>query len=134
MTYETALLTFGLITLAVLGTEIMFTYATKGFGFGFSSNRPNTEFSPFAKRLKNSYQNQVECAAYAVPILLAAALLLTDSTSGGIASACFVIGRGLYVVLYWTGAPFIRVPAFLLAQMSLLYIVYLVLMGQSHAA
>ncbi len=122
--YEHAILAFGLMTFALVGTEIMYTYATQGFGFGFSANRPKVEFSGLARRLKNSYQNQVECAAYAIPILLAAAVLGPQSPLAEAAAAIFVIARGAYIVLYWTGIHFIRVPAFLAAQMALLIIIY----------
>lgn len=126
MSYEVALLSFGLLSFALVGTEIMFTYATQGFRFGFSANRPNVEFSPFAIRLKKSYQNQVECASYAVPILLAAMFLQVDSAVAETAAAVFVVSRALYTILYWTGMHFVRVPAFLAAQMALLTIIFFI--------
>ena len=67
MTFVTALVLYGLLTLVLLGNEIFYTYATQGFGYGFSANRGPVERSPLALRIQRAYQNQVESAAYGVP-------------------------------------------------------------------
>jgi uncharacterized MAPEG superfamily protein len=124
MLFTTALVAFGAITLAMLGLEIMFTYATQGFGYGFSSNRAVVERSAFALRIQRAYQNQVESAAYGIPVLAAAAV--SGLQGGGVETAAllFVSGRAAFALLYYTGITFIRVPAFLVSNVSILYIVY----------
>lgn len=82
MSYELAIIALGILTLAVLGVEIMYTYMSQGFRYGFSANRPAVEVTPFGQRLKNSYQNQIECVAYGLPILTTAALLLNSEPLG----------------------------------------------------
>ena len=125
MVYITSLVLFGLLTVVLLFIEIQFTYLKQGFSFGFSSNRSTTlEFSPLARRIKNTYQNQVEAAAYAVPILAAAALSGLESSSAEMAAYAFVLGRAAFAVLYYTGIPFARVPAFAAAVLSIVYIAY----------
>lgn len=126
MSVLTALVIFGLITLFMLGVEIFFTYATLGFGYGFSANRKSVEKSLFAQRIQRAYQNQVESAAYAVPALAAAAVLGLEGAGVETAALLLVIGRGAFAVLYYSGISFIRVPAFLLGSMSTLFIVYAV--------
>jgi uncharacterized MAPEG superfamily protein len=126
MTFEVALAWFGFLTLMILGFEIMYTYATQGFGFGFSANRPMVEVSPFGQRLKNVYSNQVEAAAYGVPILAAAALFEVQDTSAMIAAVVFVVFRALYAALYLTGINFVRVPAFVGGNLSLLFILFVI--------
>ena len=125
MTPEIALAAFGLITFATIGFEILFTYATQGFGFGFSAQRPVIERSGFALRVERIYRNQVESAAYVVPALGVAALM--DLTVG-LACLLIVIGRAGFVLTYYTGIPFIRVPFFALASFPSLYI-FLVAFG-----
>ena len=128
MPFTTALVLFALITLVMLGIEIMTTYATQGFGFGFSSNRnANVESSPLALRIKRAYQNQVESAAYGVPVLAAAAITGLESGSAAMAAYLFVIGRAAFAVLYYSGVSFIRVPAFVLGTLSTLYIAFVLL-------
>lgn len=75
MTPITALAAFALTSIAMIGFEIMYTYATQGFGFGFSANRPNVALSPFAIRVKRALQNQTESAMYIVPLVVAVHLL-----------------------------------------------------------
>ncbi len=124
MTFTTALIAFGIITLLMLGLEIMTTYATQGFGFGFSANRGAVEKPAFALRIQRAYQNQIESAAYGVPILAAAALTGLQFGGAELAAMLFVVGRAAFAVLYYTGVPFIRVPAFLLGTLSVFYIAY----------
>ncbi|MFQ5439735.1 MAG: hypothetical protein ACE5DK_13005, partial [Paracoccaceae bacterium] len=87
MEFTTALYAIGLITLILLFVEVNFTYATQGFAYGWSDNRdPNVTFSPLAMRIKNSYNNQVESAAYSVPVLGAAALTGLEHSGAQIAA------------------------------------------------
>ena len=128
MSFLTALVLFGILTLLMLGFEIMFTYATKGIGFGFSANRsPSTEYSPLALRIKRAYQNQIESAAYGVPILAAAAFSDLESGSAETAALLFIVGRAAFAILYYTGVSFVRVPAFLMSTLSTFYIAYVLL-------
>lgn len=127
MTFLAALTLFGLITIMMLGLEIMFTYATLGFGYGFSSNRPKVEKSPLGLRIQRAYQNQAESAAYIVPILAAAAFSGLQGHGAELAALLTVLGRGAFALLYYSGIPFIRVPAFVLGTFPTLYIAYLLL-------
>lgn len=124
MPLETALVWFGVITFVVIAVEIMFTYATLGFGFGFSSNRPVVEKSGLALRIERVYRNQVEASAYIVPILGGAALMGVTTAGVQTAALLVVLGRAAFCLLYYTGIPFIRVLAFLTVSLSLLYILY----------
>lgn len=124
MSFLTALVAFGVLTLILLGVEIMFTYATQGFGYGFSANRGAVERSALGLRIQRAYQNQVESAAYGVPVLAVAAISGLQGSSAEIAALLFVLGRAAFAVLYYTGIPFVRVPAFLLSTLSVFYIAY----------
>lgn len=108
----------------MLGLEIMTTYATQGFSFGFSSNRGEVVRPPLALRIQRAYQNQVEAAAYGVPILAAAAISGLQFGGAETAAMLFVIARAAYAILYYIGISFIRVPAFLLGTLSIFYIAY----------
>jgi uncharacterized MAPEG superfamily protein len=128
MAYTTALVLLGLLTLVMLSIEIMTTYATQGFAFGFSSNRStNIERPPMALRIQRAYQNQVESATYGVPVLAAAAITDLESSSAEMAALLLVVGRAAYAVLYYSGVSFIRVPAFVMGTLSTLYIAYVLL-------
>lgn len=122
MTFITALVLFALLTLIMLGNEIFYTYATQGFGYGFSANRGAVERSPLALRIQRAYQNQIESAAYGVPVLAAAAITDLQGAGAQTAALLFIIGRAGFAVLYYSGVPFIRVPAFLMGTLSTLYI------------
>ena len=125
MTFTTALFAFAFIPLLMVGFEITFTYATKGFAYGFSSNRSAAgENSAFMIRIKRALANTTEAAAYGVPILAVAALTDLQSESAELAALLFVIGRAAYTLLYYSGIPFIRVPAFALGTLSIFYIAY----------
>jgi len=124
MSLITALALFGLLTLVLVGLEIMFTYATQGFAFGFSANRGVVERSPLGLRMQRTYQNHVESAAYGVPVLAAGAFAGLQGTGVEIAALLFVVGRTAFAVLYLTGIPIIRVPAFVAGTLSTLYIAY----------
>lgn len=127
MEFITALTSFALITLALVGLSISYTYATQGFGFGFSSNRGTPEVSPFAIRLKRTLQNQTESAAYVVPALAAAMFAGLDGAGVELAALLIVVGRAAFAVLYMSGISFIRVPAFVLATLSSFYLLFVVL-------
>lgn len=128
MTFTTALLAFGLLSLMLAGIEIMFTYATLGFAHGFSANRANVEKSELGKRISNAYSNNAEAAAYGVPVLAAAAIVGLEGNGVETAAMLFVLGRVAFAVLYFTGITFVRVPAFLIGTMSIFYIaIYLFL-------
>ena len=125
MAFTMALVLFGLITLVMLTIELTFTYATQGFGYGFSSNRSsNIERSQLGLRIQRAYQNQIESAAYGVPVLAAAAFLGLQSGAAETAALLFIIGRVAFAPLYYSGVPFLRVPAFGLGTLSILYIAY----------
>ena len=128
MSYESALVYFAGLTILLLGIEIMFTYATQGFGFGFSSNRdPSREFSALAMRIKNTYRNQVESATYIVPVLAAASITGLGNSHAEMAALIIILGRVLFSVLYYAGIPFARVIGFTMATFSTLFIGYTLL-------
>lgn len=127
MSFITALIAFALITLVMVGIEIMFTYATQGFGYGFSANRGKVEKSALAVRISNAYVNQAESAAYGVPVLAAAAIIGLQGNGVETAALLFIIGRAAFGILYYTGISFVRVPAFLIGTLSIFYIAYQVL-------
>ena len=122
MSVTTTLIVFGFITLAMLGLEIMYTYATRGFAYGFSSNRASAERTPLGLRIQRAYQNQIEAAAYAVPVFGAAAITGLQGNAVELAALLFIVGRAAFAVLYYSGIPFIRVPAFLLGTLSTLFV------------
>lgn len=124
MTFTTALILFGLLTLVMLSIEIFFTYATQGFGYGFSANRKIVERSPFALRIQRAYQNQIESAAYGVPVLAAAAISDLQGNGTETAALLFIVGRAAFALLYYSGISIIRVPAFVMGTLSTLYIAY----------
>jgi len=121
----TALILFALTTMVAIGVEILFTYSTQGIGFGFSSNRPSVDKSPLALRIQRAYQNQAEAAAYIVPILAAAALFDLDSPAAQITAAIIVFGRIAFILLYYTGIPFVRILGFMGGSFGSLHMAYL---------
>lgn len=127
MSFLSALALFGLLTTALVGFEIMYTYATQGFGFGFSSNRPQVEISKFGLRMKRTLQNHIESAAYIVPTLAAAHLAGLHGNGVELSALLMVLGRAAYVPLYYSGLPFVRVPAFVLGTLPSMYLAVLVL-------
>ena len=126
MSILSALALFGLLTLVLIMIEIMYTYATQGFGFGFSSNRPQVELSAFGIRMKRTLQNQVESAAYIVPALTSAQIAGLHGTNVEVAALLIVCGRTAYAALYYSGIPFIRVPAFILGTLPSMYLLAMV--------
>lgn len=125
MSLTLALVVFGAITLFALGVEIMYTYATQGIGFGFSSNRPLVEKTPLGLRIARAYANQAESAAYIVPILAAGTLSGLDSQLAQNAALAIVAGRAWFVLFYYTGLPFVRLVGFLGGSMGSLVLVAL---------
>ena len=125
MEYTTALYSIGLLTFVLLFIEINFTYATQGFSFGWSSNRgTDVEYSPLAKRISNAYNNQVESAAYSVPVLAAAALTGLESGGAETAALIYVLGRVIYAPLYYLGFAGLRLIGFGMGSLSMIYILY----------
>lgn len=131
MTFTFALVSFGLITMAAITFEILYTYATQGFGFGFSSNRPDVEKSNLGLRIERAYKNQIESAAYIIPILVVAALTDLAGPYVGLATMLIVIGRASFIVLYYSGIPFIRILGFVMASFSTLYLGILLIMSNA---
>ena len=127
MTFTTALIAFGIITLLAVGLEIMFTYATQGFGYGFSSNRPAVEKSPLGLRIQRAYQNQVESAAYIVPLLVAGHLTGLAGPTAELVTLIIIAGRAAFMLLYYTGIPFLRVIGFVGGSMGSMVLAYLLL-------
>lgn len=133
MEYTTALYSIGLITFVLLFIEVNFTYATQGFSYGWSSNRgKDAVFTPLAQRISSAYNNQVQSAAYSVPVFAAAAFTGLESSSAETATLIFVIGRAIYGPLYYIGIGNLRLVGFGMATLSMLYILYV--MGQSFMA
>jgi len=125
MTFTVALLSFAILTMILLANQIFFTYATQGFGYGWSSNRKSeVSFSPLAKRISNALDNQVASAAYIVPVLAVAAIVGLQDPAAQTAALLVIIGRAAFSVLYYTGIPFVRLLGFLLANLSTLFILY----------
>lgn len=120
-----ALIIFALTTMAALMVEILYTYATQGIGFGFSSNRPHVERTPLALRVQRAYQNQVESAAYIVPVLAVVAFLDLNTPVAQATAAIIVFGRIAFILLYYTGIPFIRILGFMCGSFGSLYMVFL---------
>lgn len=127
MTPLAALIVFALITMTAIGIEIIYTYATQGIGFGFSSNRPTVEKTPLGLRIQRAYQNQAEAASYIVPVLAAAAFLGLDGPAAQTTAAVIVAGRAAFILLYYTGIPFIRILGFMGGSFGSLYMAILVI-------
>ena len=122
MTVELALVCFALVTMTALTIEIMYAYISQGFGYGFSSNRPIVERGALGLRIQRAYQNQVESAAYIVPTLVGSALLGVTGEGPAFAAAVVVAGRAAFVLLYYTGIPFIRILGFTCGSLGSLYL------------
>lgn len=122
MLFTTALAALAVLTIGLVGMDIMYTYYRKGFAFGFSSNRAPYDPDPFGLRIKRTLQNQVESSAYTIPVLVGAALLGADLPGLQAAAAVIVIGRIGYAAMYYTGLPFLRVPFFVMGTLGSLYL------------
>lgn len=126
MTPTIALMVFALITMAAIMVEILYTYATQGFGFGFSSNRPMVEKTPLGLRIERAYRNQTESAAYIVPVLAAAAVTGLNTPAAQTAAWFIVAGRAAFILLYYTGLPFVRILGFAGGSFGSLFLLYLI--------
>ena len=122
MSFELALIGFALVTMTALTIEIAYAYISQGFGYGFSSNRPIVERGALGLRIQRAYQNQVESAAYIVPVLAGAAFLGVTGEGPALAAAIIVFGRAAFVLLYYTGIPFIRILGFTCGSLGSLYL------------
>lgn len=122
MTFELALVCFALVTMTALTIEIMYAYISQGFVYGFSSNRPAIERGAFGLRIQRAYQNQVESAAYIVPVLVGSSFLGVTGDGPALAAAVIVFGRAAFVLLYYTGIPFIRILGFTCGSLGSLYL------------
>lgn len=122
MTFEFALIGFALVTMTALTIEILYAYGSQGIGYGFSSNRPVVEKSALGLRIQRAYQNQIESAAYIVPVLVGSSLLGVTGEGPALAAAVIVLGRAAFVVLYYTGIPFIRILGFSCGSLGSLYL------------
>ncbi len=128
MTFTTALVAFAVISLIYLMIEVFYTYHTFGTGYGWSSNRKTEKELPdLGKRIKNTLQNQVESATYIVPVLTVAIATGLEHSGAEIAALLIVIGRAAFGPLYYTGVPFIRIPAWGLGWISTAYIAVILL-------
>jgi uncharacterized MAPEG superfamily protein len=125
MEFTTALYSVGLITFILLFIEINFTYATQGLSFGWSSNRDqDAKISPLGQRIKSAYANQVESAAYSVPVLAAAAFSGLEHSGAQTAALIYVVGRAIYGPLYYWGVANLRLVGFGLGSLSMIYILF----------
>ncbi len=122
MSFELALIGFALVKMTALTIEIAYAYISQGFGYGFSSNRPIVERDALGLRIQRAYQNQVESAAYIVPVLAGAAFLGVTGEGPALAAAIIVFGRAAFVLLYYTGIPFIRILGFTCGSLGSLYL------------
>ena len=124
MSFELALIGFALVTMTALTVEIAYAYISQGFGYGFSSNRPMVDRGALGLRIQRAYQNQVESAAYIVPVLAGAAFLGVTGDGPALAAAVIVFGRAAFVLLYYTGIPFIRILGFTCGSLGSLYLAF----------
>ncbi|MEM9797337.1 MAG: MAPEG family protein [Pseudomonadota bacterium] len=122
MTLTTALILYALVTMTALTVEIVYAYATQGFGYGFSSNRPVIERTPLGLRIERAYRNQVESAAYILPVLTAGIVTGLQGPGIALAATLIVSGGAAFVLLYYTGIPFIRILGFTCGSLGSLYL------------
>ncbi len=129
MTFLSLLLHYALIFAFLAFFEALYTYYYYGFAYGFSSNRdpsakPRTKFG---LRVQRTLQNHVENGALAIPILGAAAIVGLESQAALIAGIVYILARVTFVILYYLGVPMIRGAAWTTGNLSLLYIVYVLI-------
>ena len=108
MNLTIALALYGVITLAVIYIDIINTYLTKGFGYGFSSNRPVEQKAGWSLRVERVTRNQGESAAYIVPALVLGIFLDLQGSWAASAAYLIVLGRLGFIITYYAGIPFIR--------------------------
>ena len=68
-----------------------------------------------------------------MPILAAAALLGVEGYAAEITASVIVGGRAAFILLYYTGIPFIRILGFVGGSLGSLYMAYLVFLTLSAA-
>lgn len=125
---ELALVYFGALTIVLLMVEVMYTYSYFGTAFGWSSNRPaDASRSALGIRIQRTFQNHIESAAYGVPVLGAAALMGVVTPGVQVAALLFVVGRAAFAPLYYSGIPFIRLPAWGMGWISIAYIAFVLI-------
>ncbi len=124
MSFELALVAFALVTMTALTIEIAYAYISQGFGYGFSSNRPIVDRGALGLRIQRAYQNQVESAAYIVPVLAGSVFLGVTGDGPALAAAIIVFGRAAFVFLYYTGIHFIRIIGFTCGSLGSLYLAF----------
>ncbi|MCP4448996.1 MAG: MAPEG family protein [Myxococcales bacterium] len=123
MSFSLALVIFALNTIILLLVEVGYTYSHFGTQFGWSSNRPtDAKRDALGVRIRRAFQNHIEAAAYAVPVLGVAAITGHQHGGAEIAALLFVVGRAAFGPLYYTGVPFIRLPAWGMGWISIAYI------------
>ena len=107
--------------------EALYTYYYYGFAYGFSSNRDKTAKprTKFGLRVERTLQNQLESGALAIPVLGAAAISGLESSAALTAGIIYVLMRVAFVALYYAGVPMIRGAVWTVGNLSLLYIVYI---------
>lgn len=126
MTFLSLLLLHALIFAFLVFFEALYTYYYYGFGYGLSSNRdpsikPRTAFG---LRVQRTLQNHVESVAFAVPVLGVAAISGLESDAALTAGIVYILARVSFVIIYYLNIPVIRGGAWTVGNLSLLYIVY----------
>ncbi|MDJ0922845.1 MAG: MAPEG family protein [Henriciella sp.] len=129
MTFLSLLLLYALIFAFLVFFSALYTYYYYGFAYGFSSNRdpsvkPRTKFG---LRVERTLQNHVENGALAIPVLGVAAIAGLESQAALVAGLIYILARVAFVILYYLGVPMIRGGVWTLGNLSLLYIVYVLL-------
>jgi uncharacterized MAPEG superfamily protein len=113
------------MSFALVSFAVLYTYASLGFRYGFSANRPEVEKSAFYRRVDRSYMNHVENAALVVPLLAGIALLGLDSPEIRTGVLVLIVARIGFVLGYMSGIPYARLPFFMVGSLASLYLMYL---------
>jgi uncharacterized MAPEG superfamily protein len=124
MTFAVALLAIALLTFTLVLIEVSYVYMNLGFAYAWSSNRPVVERQPLGTRVQRTLANQVEACAYALPVLTVAAIVGLNSPAAETAALVHVVARATFVILYFTGIPLARVPAWGIGWLPIAYIGY----------
>lgn len=125
MSALTGLFAFAALSIVLVSFSVLYTYASLGFGYGFSANRPEVAKSAFYQRLNRTYMNHVENAALAVPLLAGIALLGLDSPEIRTGVLLLILARIGFAVGYLSGIPYARLPFFAVGSLTSLYLLYL---------
>jgi uncharacterized MAPEG superfamily protein len=124
MSAVTGLFVFAAMSFALVSFSVLYTYASQGFGYGFSANRPQVEKSAFYRRVDRTYMNHVENAALVVPLLAAIALLGLDSPEIRTGVLVLILARIGFALGYLSGIPYARLPFFMAGSLTSLYLLY----------